>query len=254
MSGPPDFFHGKTALVTGAGVRLGRAIAQALAARGCALLLHCNRSARGAESLAAEIHKAGGRARVLRADLSKRGAALKLARAADRLFDGVDILVNSAAIFHPTPLEKLSEAEFDAFVALNTRAPYVLSAELGRRMKARAAKDPARRGAIVNIACLSGLRAWKAFVPYAISKAGVVSMTQGFAKLLAPEVRVNAVAPGTVLPPEGTAAEELEALRAKIPLRAIGSARDVADAVLYLASAPFVTGQILCVDGGRLLV
>jgi NAD(P)-dependent dehydrogenase (short-subunit alcohol dehydrogenase family) len=242
---------GKTALVTGAATRVGRVIAQALAERGCNLILHCHQSRDKARELAAQLCNAGGHAVVLRADLAKTGQMLKLARDADTHFGGVDILVNSAAIFRPTPLTRLTPAELDAFYAVNLKAPYVLSSELGRNMRRRGARNPLRQGVIVNIACLSGLKAWKQFVPYSISKAGLISLTKGLAKLLAPYVRVNAIAPGTVLPPEHMRARSIQHLRALIPLQTIGSPEDVADAVLYLASAPFVTGQVLCVDGGR---
>jgi pteridine reductase len=110
------------------------------------------------------------------------------------------------------------------------------------------------QGTIVNIACIAALRPWKEYVPYSISKAGVVALTQGMAKLLAPEVRVNAIAPGTVLPPESMSETEISALRERLPLKRIGSAQDIVEAMLYLIRASFVTGQILCVDGGRSIV
>ena len=243
---------GKVALVTGAGIRLGRAIAEALASRGCRMILHCNSSRKKAEELAFQIRAAGGEAVVIRADLSKPGAAKKLSRAALKAFGHIDILVNSAAIFWPTPLEELDESQLDAFYAVNVKAPFVLSAEIGRHMKKRAGSAD-ESAVILNIACLSGLRAWKTHVPYSISKASVISMTQGFAKLLAPEVRVSAIAPGSVLPPENMSDAALANLVERIPLKKIGSAADVVDAALYLLSAPFVTGQILVVDGGRII-
>ena len=248
---------GKVALVTGAGIRLGRAIAEALAARGCRMLLHCNSSRTKAGELADHIRREGGEAVVLRADLSKPGAAKKLARAAIKAFGHIDILVNSAAIFWPTTLDEMDESHLDAFYAVNLKAPFALSTEIGRHMKLRAeamAHDAPEKGAgaaILNMACLSALRAWKTHVPYSISKAGVLSMTQGFAKLLAPHVRVNAIAPGSVLPPDDMNEDAVARLVERIPLKKIGSAEDIVDAALYLLSAPFVTGQILVVDGGR---
>ncbi len=247
--------NGKIALVTGAGIRLGRAIAAALASRDCRMILHCNSSRRGADELARDIHRKGGEAVVIQADLSQKGAAKNVARAAQKAFGGVDILVNNAAIFWPTPLDDLSEKQLDAFYAVNLKAPYILCSEIGRHMKRRAEKSGhlADGGAILNIACLAGLRPWKTHIPYSISKAGVVSLTQGLAKLLAPEVRVNAIAPGTVLPPEDASPESVSALIEKIPLKKSGSPDDVVEAAMYLLSAPFVTGQILAVDGGRIL-
>ncbi|HLX61314.1 MAG TPA: SDR family oxidoreductase [Planctomycetota bacterium] len=244
---------GQCALVTGAGVRLGRALAEALAARGCKLILHCNTSRKGALEVARVICKNGGDAAVLGADLCDEKQVLNLARTAEKIFGGVDILINNAAVFWPTPLEKLNAAQLDAFHRVNLQAPFILSSELGRRMLARAKKNRSRRGAILNMACLSGLKAWKTHLPYSISKAGVISLTVGLAKLLAPHVRVNAIAPGTVLPPEKMSAAERARLRKKIPLQTFGSPQDIVDAALYLLSAPFVTGQVLVVDGGRSL-
>jgi pteridine reductase len=240
-------FAGQTALVTGAGIRLGRALALALAQNGCDVVVHFNSSRKDAEKTAGEIQALGRTARLLKADLSKPAAALKLALDAEKIAP-IDILINSAAIYWPTPLEKLSVGELDTFLNLNLKAPYVLCAEIGRRMKRR------KRGNILNMACLSGLKAWKAFVPYSISKAGVVSLTEGLAKLLAPEVRVNAIAPGTVLPPEKMPPAELDQLRQRLPLQRLGTPDDIVSAALYALCTPFVTGQVLRVDGGRSLV
>jgi pteridine reductase len=238
----------RVAVVTGAGVRLGHAIAWALAQQGYDLVLHCRSSKQEANALAADIRKLGRQAKVLQADLGKGPAVLNFARAAERAFGRVDLLINSAAIFWPTPLERLNEKELDSFLNVNLKGPYLLCSELGRAMKKRGS------GAIINMACISGLRAWKNFVPYSISKAGVVSLTQGMAKVLAPEVRVNAIAPGAVLPPEDMTADELKQLRERVPLKKLGSPEEIVKAVLYLSQANFVTGQILCVDGGRSIV
>lgn len=229
-------------------MRLGRAISLGLAQRGCDLVLHCHTSRAPAEKLASEVRKMGSRAKVISADLSKGKEALRLAKAAEKAFGRVDVLVNSAAVFWPTPLERLSEKELDAFLDINLKTPYILSAEIGKRMKQRG------QGAIINMACVSALRAWKGFVPYSISKAGVVALTVGMAKLLGPEVRVNAIAPGTVLPPEKMSKVEIKTLEAKLPLKKIGSPEDIVKAVLYLLDATFVTGQVMCVDGGRSIV
>lgn len=239
---------GKVALVTGAGVRLGRAIAEALANEGCDLVLHCRKSKREALGLAEKIRADGQRAKVLTADLNRPANAVKLARDAERAFGRIDILVNSAAVFWPTPLDRFTEKELNAFLTVNLTSPYVLSSEIGKRMKQRG------RGTIINMACISASRPWKAYVPYSISKAGVVAMTVGMAKALAPEVRVNAIAPGTVLPPPGTSRKTLQKIKDGLPLKIIGSSADIVKSALYLCSAQFVTGQVLCVDGGRSIV
>jgi pteridine reductase len=232
------------ALVTGAGVRLGRAVSEGLATRGFDLVLHANRSRRQAGALARQFRAQGRRATVLTADLSRSPAVQRLARQAWDAFGRVDLLVNNAGVFWPTPLERLNAAELDAFLAVNLKTPYLLSAELGRRMKARG------HGVIIVLACLSALRPWKEYVPYSISKAGVVALTVGLAKLLAPEVRVNAIAPGPLLLPVGAAAAHRRMVLKKVPLRRMGRPEDLVRAVIYLWDASFVTGQVLCVDGG----
>jgi pteridine reductase len=241
-------FKGRVALVTGAGVRLGNFIAAALAQRGCDLILHCRRSHREAEVLGVQIRALGRRATVLRAELGCAQNALKLARLAEKAFGRVDILINSAAIFGPTPLERLTVVELDRYLDVNLKAPYILSSEIGRQMKQRG------YGAIVNLACVSAFRPWRDYVPYSISKAGVVALTTGLSKILGPEVRVNAVAPGTVLPPKGMPVKALQIESNRLPLKKIGTPDDVVEAVIYLCEADFVTGQVLCVDGGRSIV
>ncbi|MCW8131416.1 MAG: SDR family oxidoreductase [Planctomycetota bacterium] len=247
-------YEGKVALITGAGVRLGRAIAVELAAHGCHILLHANRSAKEAEALARGFVAAGREAAVLRADLSKTAQVEKLAREAWARFGRVDFLINNAANFHASALKGLDASALDEAYAVNLRAPFILASELGRLMKAGEGAGRVKGGSIVNMACLSAARPWKDYIPYSISKAGVVAMTAGLAKILAPEVRVNAVAPGTVLPPEGMDTKRREELRARIPLQRLGRPDDVVRAVRYLLDAPFVTGQVMSVDGGRSLV
>ena len=237
----------KVALVTGAGVRLGRAIALGLARHGYDLVLHCHRSKAPARAVLHEIEALGRRAKLLSADLAQTRQAEALARNAERTFGHIDLLINSAAVFWPTPLRRLTAREFDAFVSVNLRAPYILSASLGRRMKQRG------HGVILNMACVSAVRAWGGYVPYSISKAGVVALTVGLAKLLGPQVRVNAIAPGAVLPPKGSSADRLRQLAQRVPLQRLGTPADVVRAVLYLCDADFVTGQVLFVDGGQAL-
>ncbi|HYG77991.1 MAG TPA: SDR family oxidoreductase [Planctomycetota bacterium] len=241
-------FPGQVALVTGAGIRLGRAIAKSLAENGCELILHYRSSRSEAQSLAAEIKKLGRKAVLIKADLSKGKETENLAKQAEKALGRVDILVNSAAVFWPTLPERLNEKELNAFLDINLKSPYILSSEIGQRMKARGG------GAIINMACVSGLRPWKSHVPYSISKAGIIALTVGMAKVLGPEVRVNAIAPGTVLPPENMPAGQLESIRERLPLKKLGTPEDITSAVLYLLGARFVTGQVLCVDGGRSIV
>ena len=224
---------GPVALVTGAGVRLGRAIAQDLARHGYTVAAHWN-SHRPPRGLVA-----------LRADLSLPGGPDELARGFRARFDRLDLLVNSAAVFEARPLAATDAAFFDAQMDLDARAPLLLT---------RALLRPLRRakGAVVNVADVGGgLVPWSGWAAYCAAKAALVRITECLALELAPAVRVNAVAPGTVLWPEAYPAARRRELARRIPLGRAGTPADVAAAVRYLAAAPFVTGTVLPVDGGR---
>jgi pteridine reductase len=235
---------GRVALVTGAGRRVGRAIALALGAGGARVVVHYNSSRAGAEQTVREIDGGGTEAWAVRADLTQPAAADELVDAAVQRFGVLDVLVNSAAIMVRTPLEDVSPADWDAMFALNLRAPFFCARAAARVMRPSG-------GVIVNIADLAGLESWPAYIPHGISKAGVVHMTRALARTLAPAIRVNAVAPGAVLLPDGWSAGDAERLASTTPLRRIGSPEDVAGAVLYLIAADYVTGEVLIVDGGR---
>jgi pteridine reductase len=226
----------KVALVTGAGVRVGRAIAIDLAAHGWTVAAHWN------------SHRPPRGMLALRADLAAPDGPDRLAGALRAAGLGrLDLLVNSAATFDRAPLGETDAALFDRQLDLNARAPLLL---------ARALAGPLRRarGSIVNVADVGGgLVPWAGYAAYAASKAALVRITECLALELAPAVRVNAVAPGTVLWPESYPAARRRELAARIPLRRAGRPEDVAQAVRYLAEAPFVTGVVLPVDGGRRL-
>jgi NAD(P)-dependent dehydrogenase (short-subunit alcohol dehydrogenase family) len=207
--------------------------------------VHYHRDAEGARTTADLVRAAGRRAEVLSADLRDAAACGALVARTEERLGPLDVLVNNAAVFRRTPLATMDAAAFDEHMAVNARPVYLLSAEAGRRMKARG------RGAIVNLACVSGLRPWARYVPYAASKAAVISLTKGFAAALAPEVRVNAVAPGPILPAEGSAPDHDDAAAKATLLGRWGEPSDVAAAVLLLATAPWLTGVVLAVDGGR---
>jgi len=226
----------RVALVTGAGVRVGRAIASDLARHGWTVAAHY-RGHRPPRSLVA-----------LQADLAAPDGPRRLAEAFRRRFARLDLLVNSAAAFERRPLAELDAAAFDAQLALNARAPLLLCRELQPLLRSAG-------GSVVNIADIGGgLVPWKGYAAYAASKAALVRITECLALELAPEVRVNAVAPGTVLWPADYPAARRRELAARIPLGRAGTPGDVAEAVRYLAEAPFVTGAVLPVDGGRRLV
>jgi pteridine reductase len=159
-------------------------------------------------------------------------------------YGALDALVNSAAIMLRTPVGEVTLGEWDTMFAINTRAPFFLSQKAAPAL-ARA------RGSIVNIADLAAFETWPAYVPHGITKAAVVQMTRALAHALAPDVRVNAVAPGVVMLPEDWNPEDGERLRQTTPLARLGSAEDVAQAVVYLLEAQYVTGEVIRVDGGR---
>lgn len=230
--------------MTGAGRRVGRAIALALGARGLHVVVHYNGSAEGARETAAAIVDAGGRASMMHADLEQAPAAERLVDAVVAAHGTLSVLVNSAAVMLRTPIGETTPEDWDAMHALNVRAPFFLAQRAAPALRAA-------RGCIVNIADLAAFETWPAYVPHAMTKAAIVQMTRGLAHALAPDIRVNAVAPGVVLLPEGWSDADAERLRATTPLQRIGTPEDVAQAVLYLVDAEFVTGAVLMVDGGR---
>jgi pteridine reductase len=236
--------RGRVALVTGAGRRLGRAIAEGLGARGMRVAVHYNVSAAGARETVAAIVAAGGDAVAFGADLSRADAIDRLTGEVAAGLGAIDALVNSAAVMERTPFGSVTAEAWDAMFALNLRAPFLLTQAAAPHL-ARA------RGAVVNIADLAAFETWPAYVPHGISKAGVVQMTRALARTMAPHVRVNAVAPGAVLLPDEWNEESAERLASTTPLHRLGSPADVVAAVAYLLEADYVTGETLVVDGGR---
>jgi len=224
---------GRVALVTGAGVRVGHAVARDLARHGWTVAAHYR------------THRPRGFAAALEADLALADGPARLAADFRARFRRLDLLVSCAAAFEAAPLDATDAALFDAQMDVNARAPLLLAKAL-HRLLARSA------GSIVNVADVGGgLVPWRGFAAYAASKAALVRLTECLALELAPDVRVNAVAPGTVLWPESSPAARRRELAARIPLGRAGTPADVAGAVRFLADAPFVTGAVLPVDGGR---
>jgi pteridine reductase len=239
--------RGRVALVTGAGRRLGRELARALAGRGATLAIHHHASSRGAEALRAEVAAAGGRAECFAADLTDAQAARALPGRVVDAFGRLDVLVNSAAVMYRLDLEHTTPEQYDAIFDLNLRSVFFCT-------QGAAAALRSARGKVVNIADLAGLQPWPGFAAHSVSKAGVVMLTKVLARSLAPQVTVNAIAPGAVLVPEEYAEEERHRLARATPLGRLGSPQDVVGAMLYLLEAgDFVTGEVLTVDGGRLL-
>jgi len=243
QNGTPSL-AGRCALVTGAGQRVGQAIALALGRAGMRVGVHYRASRTGAEATAASIRDAGGDAVLLQANLDDRNDARRLADDALAAFGGLDLLVASAASFERQPYEELDDDAFDRSLRLNLASPFALAHRLTPALRAS-------RGSIVFVTCTSATAPYKNYLPYVVSKGALRQLMRTLALELAPEVRVNAVAPGTVLPPDGMEPAALERLVRQIPLGRHGTAGDVAQAVLYLAQAPFVTGEEVVVDGGR---
>jgi NAD(P)-dependent dehydrogenase (short-subunit alcohol dehydrogenase family) len=244
----PYIVENKTVLVTGAARRIGREIALAFARKGARVLAHFDRSRREAESLAREIREMGSEVALCRADLSRPKEAAALARKILKTEGAVDVLVNSASVFYPAPWKTLTERDWNVFLALHVKAPFFLAQSLAPAMKKRGA------GRIINIADAGVSRGASRHLAYMVSKAALLSLTQGLAKALAPEVLVTAVCPGPVLAPEDYSRSDRRKDAAKTLVGRWGRPEDVAQAVLYLVESEYVTGSAHMVDGGMHLV
>jgi pteridine reductase len=238
---------GQTALVTGAARRVGAQIVRALHAEGANVAIHCHRSLEPAQRLAQELNEQrAGSAAVFAADLCDTPELPRLVQQAGAHFGGLSLLINNASTFYPTPLGSVTVAQWQDLVGTNLQAPLFLSQAAAPALKAS-------RGLILNIIDIHGLRPLRAHPVYSVAKAGLIMLTRALARELAPEVRVNGIAPGPVLWPEGgLEPERKRRILEQTPLQRPGSPADIARTVLFFAAdAPFVTGQILAVDGGR---
>lgn len=237
---------GRVALVTGSGRRIGRDIALELAAQGASIVVNYRTSTSEAEGVAAEIVKLGRGARAVQADVSKRADVQRLVDEVESEFGRLDILVNNAGMFQHVPFEQITDDQWNHILATNLTSQFLCS-QLAAPLLKRSG-----HGRIINLASLGGLLAWPGYTHYCVSKAGVIMLTRCLARALAPEITVNAVAPGTITFPGD--APELEANYVRrAPLRRTGHGSDIAEAVAFLAESDFITGQILVVDGGRSL-
>ena len=236
---------GKAALITGGAHRVGGAMTSALASCGVDVCIHYGTSADAANALAAECRAKGVNAVTMQADLAQPGAAEQLAARADEAMGGVDILINSASTWESGPFDQVSRDDWDRALAVNLTAPMFLSQTIGAAMAARGF------GRIINITDTSATRPWVHRAPHSVSKAGLVMLTRLLAQAYAPHVLANAIAPGPVLVPDGAGPQVEQNLADETVVGHIGTPGDVVDAMLYLVTAEFVTGQVLVVDGGQ---
>ena len=237
---------GSVALVTGAAKRIGRSVALRLASEGAEVVVNYRSSKNDADEVVAQIAAMGRRAMAIQADVAKRADVTALFTAVEKEFGRLDILVNNAGMFFPAKFEELTEEQWDRILDTNLKSQFLCS---------QAAAPMLRRGGhgrIINFASLGGLLAWPAYTHYCVSKAGVIMLTRCLARALAPEITVNAIAPGTISFP-GDAPELAEDFIRRAPLQRTGTAEDIDAAVVFLAKSPFITGQVIVVDGGRTL-
>lgn len=238
----------KVVLVTGAGRRVGRTIAGSFAARGAINAIHYRSSQREAQEVVDEIQSRGGSARSFHANLEKVSEIEAMVSEVIATLGGIDVLVNSASVFTRKPLAEVTERDWDVTLNTNLKGPFFLAKFAGLQMRKRGA------GKIVNIGDWAGIRPYNNYLPYTVSKTGLIGLTRALAKALAPEVQVNCVALGPVLAPEEYGTDDIAKMVAGTLTKKMGSPEDVARAVLFFCEGTdFATGATLLVDGGRLI-
>jgi NAD(P)-dependent dehydrogenase (short-subunit alcohol dehydrogenase family) len=246
---------GKTVLVTGAARRVGSEIALTLARRGANVAVHYRSSAPSARDMVRQITALGVGSVAVRAELTKaREVSKMVARVVDH-FGQIDVLVNNAAVFPKTPFEKIREFDWDFSIDTNLKGPFLCAHEVGKHFLSRAkAGSNGLVGKIINIADWAGFRPYRDYLPYCVSKAGVIALTKALALELAPHATVNAIAPGPILLPENFEVSEKKEVLTRTPLRRVGSPQDIAKTIEFLVEgSDFITGAIVPVDGGRLI-
>ena len=239
----------KVALITGAARRIGAQIAQTLHARGLHVIIHCNSSRTDADALAARLNALREQsASVVCANLGDADALAQITQFIRDDYERLDVLVHNASQFYPTPLEQYTDSDWDALINSNAKGAFMLSQQLADVLRES-------NGSIVSIVDIHIERPLKEHTVYCMAKSALLTMTKSLAKELAPQVRVNGVAPGAILWPEqGMSDAQQQVILERIPLQRSGTPEDIAGAVQFLAlDAPYITGQILAVDGGRSL-
>src|ERR1700722_2936753 len=243
--------RGKTALITGAAKRLGFFSAMALAGAGADVAITYRNSEREARKAVVDLSAHGVRAFALRCDITDEASVQAMMKEAGRELGRIDILVNNAANYETAKFEDLTVKQWDAIFASNTRGPFLVSREALKWMRRKRSKGEKIEARIINMGSLGGLRPWPTHAHYCSSKAALHMLTKVMAKALAPEIAVNAVAPGMIDLGEKAAAAFMRRMAKQTPMRRNGRGEEIAKAVLFFATAPqFITGQILAVDGG----
>lgn len=238
---------GKTALVTGSARRIGREIGLELARQGMNLIIHHGSSDAEAASALREAQALGVQAQVIKADLRDPGQISAMFAQVERTMERLDVLVNSASVFASGAFLEVTLEAWQSALAVNLTAPFLCSQHAARLMGEQG-------GTIINILDLSAYAPWKSYPHHSVSKAGLKMLTEVMALSLAPRIRVNGIAPGPMLRDEGNSPEQWERIGQRLPLKHTGDPADVARAVTFLATEPFITGAILQVDGGELLL
>ncbi len=237
---------GKGIVVTGSAVRLGRAICLELADTGAHLFCHYHSSKKKADSLERELWKTGAVHFFHRADLSSLEAVHQLVQTARERLGRIDVLINNAAVFYKTPLDSVTEKDWDTFFDLNLKAPFFMAQEASRYMQEQGG------GKIINIGDAGAENPFPAYLPYSLTKAGITALTKGLAKALAPQIQVNCISPGPVMMPENLTEEERQYALEQTLLKREGSADDIAKTVRFLLEgSDYITGAVIPVDGGR---
>ena len=239
---------GAVVLVTGSAERIGRAIALSLAEKGAHLVIHYRSSVKEAEETVRRCHRFGVRVVSLRADLTKVNEVDLLFQRTLQAFGTIDLLVNNAAVFFKTPFSVCTESDWDNTLDTNLKGSFLCAQRAGKIMAKKG------RGKIINIADWSGIRPYIDYLPYCVSKAGVIALTKALALELAPKVQVACIAPGPLLLPKNFSKEEAKKIKGKVPLKRIGTPEDIVRAVHFLVEgSDFITGSTLVVDGGELI-
>ncbi len=239
---------GQVALVTGGAKRVGRAIALALAHQGADTLITYRTSRSEADQAVAELRACGVRAEAMKADVTNARQIQQLMRRIQQRFHRLDILVNNAAVFARTPLSTLTERDWDIHMATNLRGPFLCALYASRLMRRHG------QGKIINLADWAGQRPYRDYLPYCVSKAGVIGLTKALAKELAPSIQVIAIAPGPIMPPPNFTPAQRRRVVNRVPLKRWGSPEDIAKTVVFaIQGTDFITGSTIFVDGGQLI-